>query len=65
MRSFVILAVVLLQLFCLPSFAQDDVKRSRVLVVLDNLAIRDTHSQFFSDLEGKRSLTSIFELPFN
>lgn len=53
MRSFVILAVVLLQLLCLPSFAQEEAQRNRVLVVLDNLAIRDTHSQFFSDLEGE------------
>ena len=33
--------------------SQNNLKKTRVLVLLDNLAIKDTHSTFFTDLECK------------
>jgi len=52
MRSYLFLALTILA-FSLPVFSQEDIKKERVLVVLDNLAIRDTHSLFFQDLENE------------
>jgi len=57
MRSYLFLALTVLSVLCLPVFTQEDIKKERVLVVLDNLAIRDTHSLFFQDLESKFNLS--------
>lgn len=64
MRSYLLLALTIISVFCLPVFTQEDIKKERVLVVLDNLAIRDTHSLFFQDLESN-SISALFAYPSN
>jgi oligosaccharyltransferase complex subunit beta len=51
MRSLLFIALALFGLISGSAFAQENVHKTKVLVVLDSLAIRDTHSLFFSDLE--------------
>lgn len=46
-----ILLIALVSLMLTVSL-QNEVKKTRVLVLLDNLIIKDTHSTFFSDLES-------------
>jgi len=50
MNKSVILITLLSLIFIVTS--QNDIKRPRVLVLLDNIAIKDTHSTFFNDLHS-------------
>lgn len=49
----VLLALALVSALCgsAPT-ANDPLKNNRVVVVLDNLAIKDTHSAYFNELRG-------------
>jgi len=51
MRTPLLITLALFGFVFLSVFAHQDIQKNRVLVVLDSLAIKDTHSLFFSDLE--------------
>ena len=58
MRSFALFTTILVSLMFLATFSQEDIQKSRVLVLLDSLAIKDTHSLFFQDLRSNKILFS-------
>jgi len=47
-----IISLALCFLFCVSALADTDIKKTRVLVLLDNLAIKSTHSEFFNQLKN-------------
>jgi len=56
----IIISLALCFLFCVSAVVADtDIKKTRVLVLLDNLAIKSTHSEFFNQLKDNGYIVDI------